>query len=196
MKIRISVFVLLLLPSISSAHDFWIFREGNEVKIYGGHDFPKTEMAPGKNIVVHSYIYGKGGMKELVLERGENFLFSKGVEGAGVLAFNFERGGKIVYCGFYIPDEESIVGEEMVKKTCGDTFSILKKIQQVKIEKEVSIEFFTGFAESLTLYTEKGDKSVLFPDNGKISFKAKKGGLFLLISEISGRPVSIVIEVK
>jgi len=196
MKLKLSIFILLFVPFISSAHDFWIFRAGNEVRIYGGHDFPGTEMPPGKSIVVHSYIYGKEGIKELLMERGENFLFLKDVEEVGALAFSFERGGKIVYCGFYIPEGENSIKDEMVKRACGDSFSIAKRLQTVKTEKEVNIEFSMNIAESWTLYTKKGDKSTLFPDKNRISFKTKKGGLFLLISEISGKPISIVLEVK
>ena len=196
MKIRVLVFIIFILPSISSAHDFWIFREGKEVKIYGGHYFPKTEMAPGKKVVVHSYLYGKEGIKEIPLERGENFLFSKDVEETGVLGFGFERGGKIVYCGFYMPEGENLIKDEMVKRACGDSFSIAKRLQTVNTEKEVNIEFSMDIAESWTLYTEKGDKNTLFPDKGRISFKTKKPGLFLLVSEISGKSISIVLEVK
>ncbi len=200
MKLKMKTFIfffIFFIPSISTAHDFWIFRSGNEVRIYGGHDFPQTEMAPGKNIAVHSYLYGKGGIKELILERGENFLFSKGIEESGLLAFSFERGEKVVYCGFYIPEEENIIKEELVKKVCGDSFSISKKIQTVKNEKEVGIEFSPDLGLSWTLYTEKGDKKTLFPDASvRISFKVKDKGLFLLLSELNGKPLSIVVGVK
>lgn len=185
----------LFIPSISYAHEFWIFRLANEVRIYGGHDFPRTEAAPGKNILVHSYLFGESGIKELSLEREKDFLFSKGIEEKGVLSFRLERGERVLYCGFYIA-EEGKIKEEFVEKTCGDAFSMAVGFKEAKEKKEVVIEFSKKVSDSWELWTEKGEKKILLIDpNGRLSFKGK-GGLYLLVSNIGRKSVSIVVEVK
>lgn len=192
-----AVFLPLSLP----AHDFWIFQSGNECRIYGGHSFPETEMAPGKNIVARAFIYEKEEVREISLQRGERFLFATGIEKKSLLAFSLERGGRTVYCGFYIPHglalSSFLIEEEDVQRVCGRRFSISLSPYPPQSGRETKMGFSAETHGPFLFYSEKGEKKTLIPDRaGTITFKVPQEGLYLLVGEQAGMSFSIVLEVK
>lgn len=195
-------FLVSLFPLSLLAHDFWIFRTGEELRLYGGHNFPQPEVVPGKNISAKAFVYANGALKEIFLQREEKFLFSKGIKDDGLFAFSLQRAGRHVYCGFYIPsgiqaEKSVIIAEEIVKEVCGFSLSISLGPYPFKKENEETIRFSNEIYEPFSFYSEKGEKKNLFPSkSGKILFKVQESGHYLLVSQVEGVPVSFLVEVS
>ncbi len=194
---------LLLLPFNLFAHDFWMFPYQKEIRLCGGHDFPRCELAPKKNVEVSGFIMEELKEEELDFQRSENYLFVSRSEGHKnyITGFSLRRGGKVMYCGFsFVYHDEAtkiVVPSEMVRKYCDLDFSITLKNYPFRKGVSANMEFQGMWFPTWSFLSEKGKKGYLqMKKEGILDFIPQEKGFYLVVTEERNRSISISIEVR